>query len=162
MKNKELYSIINEINKGDLYSLKGVDFILTLSRNVKRIEQELEILDGLRKPTEKYKEFARKVSDLRAKFADKDPAGNPITRQAENGMDVYVITNMDEYNKAIKELENDPDNSKLIKEQNEKNKMFEEAIEKKCKIEFDKVSKADVPVDINFRQIYLLVFMIDD
>ena len=121
MKNKELYNIINEVSKGDFYNLTGVDFVLTLARNIKKIEQELDTLDGLRKPTEKYKEYVKKVSMLRAKFADKTADGKPVTRRQENGTDVYVISEkLDEYNKEYEALQQESDNAKLIEEQKHK------------------------------------------
>jgi hypothetical protein len=40
------------------YNLTGVDFILALVKNVKKMEQEIEVLDNIRKISDKYFFFA--------------------------------------------------------------------------------------------------------
>lgn len=163
MKNKDCYDILNEFNKGGFANLVGIDFILSLARNIKKIEQEIEILESLRKPTDKYREFAKKVAELRLKFADKDlKTGRPVTRKMENGIESYVISDkLEAYNIEYEALKLADNNPQLIQEQEKKDKLFEEAIERNCEIKFTKIKKADLPTEMNFKQVYIIEFMID-
>lgn len=164
MKNYELIEVSNKVREGLFSNLKGTDFLIAFIKNVKLIENEISILEELRKPDDDYNKFAKTVVELRKEYADLDENGTPkIVGVGQNSM--YSVTNPDkkrELESKFQELRNSKKWKSIVDKQEEKVNSFVEALNKDCDLEFKKISKNKLPNDMDFEQIYLLNFMIED
>lgn len=73
---------------------------LSIIRNRKLIEKEIEIIEALREPSEKFNEFERKRNELAVKHARKDKSGNPLLRSIQ-GQTVYDIEDEESFKEEL-------------------------------------------------------------
>lgn len=163
MKNKDLYNIINEINSNNLFAeIESTNFSIALVKNIRKIEQEIEDLEKLRKQTEAYKEFLKEVQKIKLEFADKDENGKPIVKK-EKDREYFVMTeNLTEFEKKIEELQDSDKFKDVINDQKKRDEKFMSALDKECDISFKKIKESELPNNLKFKTVYFLDFMISD
>lgn len=163
MKNKNLYNIINEINSNNLFGeIESTNFSIALVKNIRKIEEEIEDLEQLRKQTDKYKEFLKEIQKLKLEFADKDENGKPIVKK-EGDREYFVMTEkLEEFEKAVKELQESDQFKSAIEDQKKRDEKFMAALEKECDISFKKIKESELPSNLKFKTVYFLDFMISD
>lgn len=136
MKNKELYSLYQGLNKCG--NLSGVKFAYAIAKNKKTLFQEFQTIEELDAHKNQVK-FDKEGTELRKKCMEKDKEGNEKL-------------NSEKYDKEVKELI-------------EKNKNVQKEFENLMNVENDvkllKVKLDDIPKDITVDQMTLITDIID-
>lgn len=159
MKNAELYNLRDGIAK--CASLKGADFALDLVKNARIINTAIEDLEKVKKKTEAYDEYEKEISQLLETWS-KDENGISQKKPMGNNMVQYDIPDSKkaEYEKELKKLEKK--NDKLIKEQEAKDKLWEELLPKEAEdLKLKRIKTTKMPKDISFEQMYGIEQLID-
>ena len=123
-KKGEFVNLVNGLFQ--VQDLKGKKFSLTVIKNIRTIEQELEDLEVAGKPTKEFMELAQQVNEIANENSDDSEA---------------KITALEEDNKELVEARR--------KQIDEVKKMMEEEITMKLK----SISENDLPNDITAKQI---------
>ena len=142
MLNRELPDILQAIYK--CMDIKGEKFAYALLKNKVLVENKLKSIYDIMKTSEEFNEYDKKRVELAEKYAKKDEDGNP-----KNDGKKYDIDNKEEFEKEVSKLKEE--NAELIKEQEEKNKLYELEMDKESDVEFHKVKA--IPKDISAREL---------
>lgn len=183
MKNVDCYKILEglkDIKQIPYSELSGIpadmkmmyifhtDFIIACARNKKKIEEHLQILEEIKKPTDDFNKYQEKRREIAKEFAKKDENKNPviISRPFGNGqmLESYVIENINDksspYNKKILVLEKE--NEKLIKDQTAKEEQFEKALNDECDLKFNKIREILIPMGLSLIAAEAILEMLDE
>lgn len=154
MKRIDLYNVSNGIEQ--CASLEGFDFIKKLTLISKKVKEYIEILEELKpKISDEYKEYIEKKNELLNKYVLKDSDGNYV--RASNG---YVIGNIYEHTKALKEL--DSQYATIIKTEEAKSKSYNEWLEGEDEdMKLDRIPEKYIPKNMNFDTMRLLSSIIE-
>jgi hypothetical protein len=152
IKRAELYKILSGLN--ELSNAKGVKFAYAVLKNKKAIEKELEILEELKKPSEKEQEFEKKREGLCIKYAKKDENGNAKIKDNQ-----YIIEDNDKLQEDFKKLVEDNKNleQEKVKKQKELNSLLEEEVD----IDLYKIKQDNLPNEITANQLEKIELIIE-
>lgn len=183
MKNLDCYKIleglkdIKQIPYSELSGLPSeakmkylfhTDFIIACARNKKQVEDHLQILEEIKKPTDLFNKYQEKRREIAKEFAKKDENKNPIivSRPFGNGqvLESYVIENINDkttpYNKEIITLEKE--NEKLIKDQTAKDEQFGKALEEECDLKLFTIRESIIPMGLSLIAAEAILTMISE
>ena len=183
MKNVDCYRILNGLNDikqipySELSSLPPeekmkylfhTDFIIACARNKKKIEEHIQILEEIKKPTDEFNKYQEKRREIAKEFAKKDENKNPVivSRPFGNGqmLESYVIENINDkntpYNKKITELEKV--NAKLIADQTAKEEQFEKGLNDECDLKLNKIHLNLIPMGLSMIAAEAILEMLDE
>lgn len=131
--------------------VKGIKVAYAAAVSIKRMEKELEVLGKLKEPTEGYQQFLGKINELQIKYSKKKANGEPVitSQPLPDGRVVpaFEIADRIAFNINIEKLE--VEFATVIKEQEVKNKNYEESFKEPINIELFKVSREAI-TDIEF------------
>lgn len=100
MKKRDLFGILEVL--GQFRDLKGsVKFSYAVAKNFKLINDEVDIIRDLVKPSPEFEAFDNARNGICAKFAEKDEGGNPIIMNGEYKIKVEDIS---DFNKSMNVL----------------------------------------------------------
>jgi len=141
MKKRDLLKL-----NGALTSIEGrpfsVKFSYFIAKNKVMIKNEFNILEEIRKPSEKYMEYDRKRAELASELADRDDKGQP---KIENN-NFVIIENFDKFKEMLESMKKTY--SKAIKEQEQKMKDFEALLNENIDYCGPKIDFKDIPETI--------------
>ena len=141
MKNRDLLNLYNVLKKieGRQFTVKFSYFV---AKNKIALQNELEILDQVKKPSPDYIEYDTKRAKLAFEYADKTEQGKP---RIENSN--FIITErVDEFKTELDKLKEEY--AKMIAEQDKKVKEFESVLDEDVKFDGVKVEMKDIPETI--------------
>lgn len=158
MKRKDYIALFGNLKK--LGGLKGVKFAYAVEKNKNLLKQEVESVQEAIKPLENFQEYDAKRMKLAEQYAEKDEKGKAKTRKLDNGVEEYVITDLDAFNKDFEALKEE--NKSVLEERDaqidEGNRLLDEEIT----IELYKIKLADVPEDITGEQMETVYQIIEE
>lgn len=163
MKNKELYKLRDGINK--ISHLGGADFAIAVVKNLRLVEQEIEVLDTLIKPSKEYQEiYLPEVEKLAREFCSKDKDGNPMVTYTNERKIYYEFTPLERlrFDNEVKNLENDAKFGKVITERERQEDKYNEALEKECTVAFNKIKKEIIPKDIKVGELNDICYILEE
>src|SRR5690554_4523854 len=138
MKNKQAFTLKQAITA---VKTKGSNaFKLPLILNEMRLDQYIEGLEELRKPSEKYDAFLNEKRELLSKHAELDEAGSIILYAGQNGTGERkhdygfpnIIADKEEFEEAAAELEKKY--KKVLEAERKKQVEFEKTLEEEADI----------------------------
>lgn len=146
----------------EVSDLKGVKFAYSISKNKKKLEEEMKALSDMQKPSEGFVEYEKQLRKLVEKCGKRDENNNLIKQVNERGEVGFAIHEDDLIFQKEKEiLDNKFKNA--IEERNKTQEKIQEILEEEIEIEefeFHKITFNDLPTDLTANQIDLLDFMI--
>jgi len=146
----------------EVSDLKGVKFAYAVSKNKKKLSEEMQAIDHAQKPSEDFIEYEKNLRELATKHAKRDEAGEIIHQKNEAGQIGIAIADDDVvFTKAKEAL--DKKYQKAIKEQEAINNKIQEILEEEVNLEvlnFHQVAISDLPEELTANQIEKLEFMI--
>ena len=138
-----LAQVLGEVDAPDMEP----DFNYAVSHNIREAEKVSEIIRDAVKPGEEFKEFEKEMQDLRLKYTNKDPEGNPIIIKREaNGRvtSTYDIPGLNHTQSPFNlEVEKCKERFKAVIDKQEKKLEFLK--EKNTKADIIMVDKSDWP-----------------
>ena len=153
MKNSEIIKILE--NKEVLKSLKGkYQFTKALIVNLKKIEEEVKLINEYIKPTPEHIELLKKRQELFIKYS----GGKTIKTETGAKYDIPVeeMTNPDsDFNKEGNALVEEY--SEVISASKEQEAKYLETLNAECTIDFMLINEKDMPDDISMEQMELLI-----
>lgn len=159
-KNRELLQFKADFDK--LKALTGVKFVIKLNRNLKMVNDELEILEKLHEESEEVKTFREKGQQLYAEYSEKNPDGSPKTEVAQSfqgPINRFVLKKATEIELVAKVKALEEKYKKAIDTQAKKEQDYQDALEQEYKLEFKKVVEAEIPNSITVEQLGILTNM---
>lgn len=147
----------------NLSVVKSFKLAYAASITTKRINQELDLLKELRKENDAFSKFRERVSILQVQYAKKKANGEPIIKAQTfsdgNVVSVYDIDDHNTFDKCIQELE--IEFSKTIKEQEVKNKNYEDSLKELTKVDLYTVDREAVKdLELTSSQFLALSFIL--
>jgi seryl-tRNA synthetase len=141
MKKRDLLSLYNALTmvEGRQFSVKFSYFI---AKNKVLLKNEITALEEARKPDPKFVEFDTKRATMAHDMADKDEKGQA---KVENN-NFIIIEKVNEFKKALDELKEK--NSKVIKDQEQSIKDFEDILDEDVEYKGPKIDFKDIPTGI--------------
>jgi len=115
-KKKIIEFLAMEMAMQDAKIVPDFGFQIFISRNLKRLEAELEAVKEKGKPSDEFQALAGEFEKLRGSLADKDEKGNPIII-TENGGQRYQVTDVPKFEKESEKFWKKEENAKLKTEQ---------------------------------------------
>ncbi|MCB1713148.1 MAG: hypothetical protein KDH96_11950 [Candidatus Riesia sp.] len=152
MKNKDLYQIRNNIVK--FITHRNSNFSYSAFKNIKKIDEVLLYINNMNEIPIGISKFELERLDICQKMAKKDDEGLPILIDGK-----YDIDKEKEFEKMISDLE-EKYKDDLQKRKDHINNM-EEFLNNDCEIEFEKVSREDLPKNMTIEEIMSISFMIN-
>lgn len=153
MKNSEIIKILE--NKETLKTLKGkYQFTKAVTLNLKKIEDEVKLINEYIKPSPEHVELLKKRQELFIKYS----GGKTIKTETGAKYDIPVeeITNPDsEFNKEGNALVEEY--SDVIAASKEQEAKYLETLDSECTIDFILINEKDMPDDISMEQMELLI-----
>lgn len=153
MKNSEIIKILE--NKEILNSLKGkYQFTKAVVINLKKIQDELEIIKGYVKPSNEYIEVLKKRQELLSKYS----GGKHTKIDGNLKYDIPKEIMEDPESEFNKESAAFADKyASVIEEAREQELKYIEALNSECTIDFMLIPEKDMPDEISIEQLELLV-----
>lgn len=148
-----------KLNSGliELCNIKGnVKFAYGILKNKKAIEKELEILEELRKPSEKQDEFEKKRVELCTKHSKKDKNGEPKIKD-----DAFDIEDKVKFQEELDKLKEKEGFEELEKEQKKKKEEINSLLEEEIEIELHKIKLDDFPDELTANQLEKIDLIIE-
>lgn len=160
MTNNEVYILREGI--GRCGGLPGAVFSFACIDNLETTEEYIKKLEKMKESTEEFKAFQVKHQQLLEKYAKIDEEGKPVRLKNENPNIIQYDMDPERDAEFQEELAKFmEENDKLIKEQNRKEKEFQEILTKEATIKIEKIKKKDVPAEITPAQYIMIKYMID-
>lgn len=145
MKRSELFELYNKM-QGLRYHSDNKKFSYALIKNIKNIENEINILNEIIKPTQDFLEFEKERITICRSHAIKDENDEPIL----NG-DEFQIEDMNKFNLDLEPLKIKYRDS-LTKRQKQIEK-YNSLLDENIEIEFVKIGPDDLPDNITPNEI---------
>jgi len=146
--------------------LKGIKFAYAIAKNNKLINSEIETLQEIIKPDEKYGEYDQKRIELCEKFCEKDENGKPKKidiRNRENkiiGYNYVGLESNSEFKEKLKVFMKE--NKEIIDSQKEKEKEYNKLLDEKVDINIYKIKLEDIDENITPAQMDGIVLLINE
>jgi hypothetical protein len=141
-----------------------VDFTMLVIDIKSKVIDAISKLEEIKEPSEEFTEkFEPKRAELMHKHCDKDPStGRPLVKQVSKTKQQFSFSgdNLINFNEDLKRLEQEEDFKPLIDEQAEKNKKFDEAMQKECTIEWPDIPKSLLPKEFAPEILEPIFFMV--
>ena len=138
----------------DVSELRGSKFAVAVTKNKNLIQEELQRLQELINPTEKYVEYENRRIVICEKHSNKDDKGNAIINDKK-----YDIIDYTQFNKELDELKGEYVDE--LKNRENQVIVYNEELNKEIDMKFFKVTEFELPLDITSKQIDSIIFMID-
>jgi Fe2+ transport system protein B len=158
MKKIKMYEFVKRFN--ELEELEGFEFVISITRNFNKFKDEVELLEKAKAPTKEYTKYSNAVTEEVKKAAEKDDKGEFIIIKDANGRDTYKLidSKKDELNKLVEKLSKE--HSKAIENQKEIEAKFIDELNSDIDFKIATMTKADLPKDINPKQLELIYDMV--
>ena len=156
-KNRDLQAFKNQFHL--LKDLTGVKFVIKLNRNLKKVNDELEILEKIHEEDEGVKKFREKGQELYRDYSEKNDDGSPKTETVQTfqgPVQKFVTRKVDEAELREKLKGVEEKFKEDIELQNEKEKDYVEALNVDSDIKFDLIEVEEIPDKITVEQMGLL------
>lgn len=150
MKNYEIVELLNK--KDVLASIEGnYKFTSAVTKNFKKIKEELLSINEFVKPSKELVEFADKKKEILEKYSDGSTTEGDAIK--------YSIAEefKEEYNKVLKDLLEEY--SATIDEAKVQNAKYRDAMDSECTIDFVMIDEKDMP-NMSIEQMELLIHFI--
>lgn len=164
MKNSELKNFLEK--SIEVADIGEREFSVAVYKNVKKIEEHLEIISKLVAPSADYQQLQEKINAIYLEHCDKGEKEMPVTKKENlpDGREVerFVVSSkvqQDAIEKKLTKLK--AQNKEIFDIQEKKYQKYAEELNRECDIDFIKVSEANLPKTITPRQMFLLDFMVD-
>ena len=145
MKRIDLIKLYNALNNCEL---TGRAFTYFISKNKEILEAEIKHIEKYVEPSEEYKEFLKKIDELKMEHAVKDEAGDPVINTDESGKQTIQIDDKKALVDAAKALEEE--NKELVEDDAETQRKYrEEFLEEEVSLDLEYLKFEDVPEDID-------------
>jgi len=156
-KNRDLQAFKNQFHL--LKDLTGVKFVIKLNRNLKKVNDELEILEKIHEDNEEIKKFREEGQALYREYSEKNDDGSPKTETVQTfqgPVQKFLAdkTREVELKKKAKALEEKY--KKAIDIQNKKEQDFADAMNQGSTVKFSLVTEDEIPESITVEQLGLL------
>lgn len=148
---------------------KGSKFCYAITKNKRKLQQEVRDMEQAIKPSEKFKEFLQETETLKRKLAKKDDKGNPIIVQklSHNGnyAQHYDIPDAEtpggEFQEKMKVITTKY--KEYIKEHEAKVKDYREGfLQEDVEFQFHMIKLEDIPEDISQEEMDIIFPMISN
>jgi len=144
--------------------VKGVKFAYAVSKNKRKLEEEMTALHKMQEPEPEYLSYEQELKELAKKHARRDGNNQPETQIAPNGAIGYVI---DDDNLIFTESKKKLDKKykKAISKRKESVEEMDEILNEEIDLNtfsFHNVKVSDLPNELNAEELELLEFMIQD
>ena len=165
MKRKDLYKFQEGL---EMIQLTGAKFTYAITKNKRRIESEIKIMEKAKEPMEEFKAYQKELEKLYIKHADKDangkPKSKPIMVSATRSSRQYIIPGLDDpdsiFGKALAKLRNTHKAS--IEAQEKREEEFAEFLDEESEWEPFMIDLDIVPDDIHQGIMDRIIWMIKD
>ena len=162
MKNRqvvELLEVFTNITKSRKYD--GVEFGYFVIKNKRSFEKQVEILNELVSPLEKFSEFEQKRVALLTECATNEE-GKVQTQDLGQGKAQYLLQEdkKEKFVKEIGELQNEY--KEVIEKQTQKYKEYEDLLDRETDIEIKKIHKKSIPSNIEISDLEAMFDLIED
>lgn len=154
MKRREVIKAKNSLEAAK--DAVGMKFRYAYWKNLKKLESELEVYEGMRKPSEDYTAYEKALYELKVSHAKKVPGTDHPVIENNN----FVMGDMDAFLKDYQEFQRS--HQETIDEYDALVKKFNEYMEGEAEIEFHKVPLEDFPENLTAGQFSALDFMIQE
>lgn len=141
----------------------GADFSFKVVKNLKLIQEEIEVVQKLSVPTKEYKEkYQSKVDALAKEHCKKDDNGQPSTN-TQNGRVTYNFDpdGKEKFNEAVEKLKSDPEVKSVLEERQKQIDKYNEVLKKPADITLTKIKKEELPEKITPQQMYGIYDLIE-
>lgn len=153
MTKQEMFTLYKSLNQ--LGQLKGVKFAYAVSRNLKKIQPEIDAMDKSFEPSEDFKKFDEERVELAKTHAKKDANGEPETKNNQFIMEDQAVFEV-EFT-ALREKY-----AEAVKEREDQAKEYDELLKTESSVELYKVKLENVPVDITAMQLHSINEIIEE
>lgn len=156
-KNRDLQTFQTDFPK--LNDLTGREFVTKLNRNLKMVNDELEIIEKLHKESEDVKTFQSEGQALYAEYSKKGVDGSPVTEVVQSfrgPISQFVIEPSKATELAKKAQALEVKFKKALDIQNEKERDYQETLEGPLKLPFRMIDEDLIPKDITVEQMGIL------
>jgi hypothetical protein len=183
MKNFECYIIRNGLNdiRQIPYSELSVlgaekmkyifhsDFVMVCARNKKAINEHIEILESVKKPSDDHEKYQAAQREIAKKYSQKDDTGESVitTRTFPDGSmaESYVVDGVNDkssaYSKESAKL--NADNKKIIDDQKAKEKQFNASLDNDAiGINLHLISAAKLPMGLSLAAGDALLYFLEE
>lgn len=154
MINKEVLDLAMSLK--EFSNIKGKEFAYLILKNKKILEEELKVLEQLkREPHPEFENYEKKRIEICEKYSDKDENGRP---KMNNGQ--YVINkHMTHFVNEINTLKTEY--PEVIKEVEETDKEFRDFLNSESKADLIKIPADKIPEDIDVKLLVSIKKLID-
>lgn len=152
MKNSELFDLYHWLEA--VSHIGWARFAYWVSKNKKRILEEIKTIEAANEPTEWYKEFDKERVELCKKFADKDE-----NWEAKIVGKSYDISDIGAFNKELEKLREKYKSD--LEEMEKKNKEYEELLKEETTIDFFKIKNEIIPEVVTAKQLDPIMAVIE-
>jgi len=154
VKRNELTKLTQAFN--NVKDLSGIKFAYAITKNKRKIQQELDTLKEIFKPIAEYDKYEQDRVKLCNELCDKDENNNPVIK---NNQFVGLEKNED-FNKKVKILQETYKSA--IEERENQIKEYNTLMSEEVEIELHKVKLVDVPQNISSKQLESIFVIIDE
>ncbi len=152
MKKVDLYRI--KAGLEDFGEVKNGAFAYKVIKNLKMINEEIELLNKLKVPSKEYAEKVQtKIQETIRKYAEVDKSGKPIEETTPEGMTIKV----DKTREAEFIIERDKILNKekeLVDSYDKQFEAFLKVIEEDSDIKLIMFKESDIPAEVTVKQLY--------
>jgi hypothetical protein len=155
MKKRDLYYLKEVLSKDVFLKAKDTKLLYFTLRNLRVIEDEIKVLEEVKKPSEAYIEYEKERIELCKKHAKKDEQGNPIIEQNR-----YVFDNINEFNIILAELITK--HKSATDEYDKQYHEFSKLLDEENDISFYKINLEKLPKDLGIDEMTVLMYVIEE
>ena len=159
---KEAYLFVQ--NSSELNNLSGVKFVYAITKNLKKIKSEIEVLEKTLEPTNEFKEFDKKRIELAEKHSKLDEKGKPILISAgivnNKPAMKYDVVNENLFAKEFEELKNE--NKEVLDARDKQMEEFQKLLEEEIPFKIHKIKLKDIPENITKLQMDIINNFIEE
>jgi len=153
MKRKDINVFKTDLTK--LGTQPGLKFRYAYSKNMKLLDNEIEAIKDIIKPSEEFVLFQQKLNELQISNAKRDDAGEPII--IDNN---YIMNDMNKFTSEYDLLISE--SKELVQEREKQIKEFEIFMEEDINIDFIKLNNSDIPENVTANEFISISFMINE
>ncbi|MCK4816320.1 hypothetical protein KA005_11175 [bacterium] len=165
MKRSDLYVFQEGL---EMAQLKGAKFTYAVTKNKRRLESEIKIMEKAKEPDKSFKEFEKEIDALYKEYADKDVMGKPkmkkIMVSATKSSWQYIIPGLNDpeskYGKAVAVLRKK--HKEALEAQEKKEEEYQEFLKEESEWKPFMIDLAIVPDDIHQTIMDRIIWMIKD
>jgi predicted oxidoreductase (fatty acid repression mutant protein) len=162
MKNHELFTIFDSLQKrlGQLNALRGARLAFALAKNIKLIEDEINIIRKTVEPTPEYFAYDSERVELCERLCRRDESGNLQKRAVGDTFEFDIDTDSKEWKKAMASLK--AKHADAIRLRDEQIARYNELLDMECNVAFTKVRLSNLTDDINVDLMRAIQFFVTE